>query len=139
MESSRAHNQTLFALLLGLAFWASNAIAAECEKATTQIDLNMCSERTLEESEIALANVQQQIVDRLKERPETLNALNKAQQTWLTFRNAECAFASSDGTGGSAYSMIVSRCREGLNRERTKRLALYLTCEEGDPLCPVPK
>ena len=54
--------------------------------------------------------------------PESLPSLEKAQRTWLAYRNAECAFQGANpGTMGSSDQVA---CVADLNRLRAKDLTV---------------
>jgi len=123
------------AAALGVALSAS---AAGCGDNATQADLDVCAGDALKTSDAALNSTYRQLMDRLKADAAKRTRLIDAQKAWLAFRNAECNFVASDVVGGSIYPMIISQCADGLTRSRTRQLAAYLHCPEGDMSCPVP-
>jgi uncharacterized protein YecT (DUF1311 family) len=62
--------------------------------------------------------------------------LRNAQRSWIGFRDLQCKFEASAVQGGSAYPMVQSGCLARLTDERTRQLAAYGTCQEGDLACP---
>jgi uncharacterized protein YecT (DUF1311 family) len=66
------------------------------------------------------------------------NLLTTAQKAWIAFRDAECDFQAGNSVDGSIYPMLIAMCRTGLTQKRTEELKVYLNCDEGDTLCPVP-
>ncbi len=62
--------------------------------------------------------------------------LRVAQRAWLAVRDRDCAFVSSGSDGGSVAPMINASCLVEETQTRTKWLARYLVCEEGDLSCP---
>ncbi len=81
----------------------------------------------------------QEITVRLKDHLATKKLLVEAQRNWLRFRDAECALRASTVEGGSAYSMVMEGCLADLTTERVKDMQYYLSCEEGDLSCPIPR
>jgi uncharacterized protein YecT (DUF1311 family) len=114
------------------------AHAQDCTRAATQSELNVCAEQGLAKSDAALNAAYRRIMARLKGDAAARNLLVAAQRAWLGFRDAECAFAASGVSSGSAYPMVVTKCRDELTQDRTKTLRADLACREGDLSCPVP-
>ena len=121
-------------------FVASGAQAQtiKCDKASTQTDMNLCADQAYRKSDAALNAAYKEVSARLKQDTNATSQLQAAQNAWLFFRDAECAFSSSGTTGGSAYPMVLSMCLDKLTQARTKELRAYLKCEEGDTSCPLP-
>ena len=113
------------------------AVAAECED-QTQTGLNRCADAAYQKADAALNGVYKEITRRLKGDAATMQLLVSAQKAWLSFRDAECAFANAANTGGSIYPMVYAQCLERLTKARTSDLRAYLKCGEGDLGCPVP-
>ena len=126
------------ALALTIMAPVARSRAADCSNAATQSDMNICADQAFRRSDAALNSTYRQITDRLKTDAAARGLLVTAQKAWLAFRDADCAFASSAVSGGSIYPMIVTQCRDALTQDRTRRLAGYLKCAEGDLSCPVP-
>ncbi|ADP18676.1 hypothetical protein AXYL_05376 [Achromobacter xylosoxidans A8] len=119
---------------------AANAQAQplDCGNAATQTDMSLCADQAYRKSDAALNAAYKEVGARLKNDRDATTQLHAAQKAWLFFRDAECAFASSSTSGGSAYPMTLSLCLDKLTQARTKELRAYLKCEEGDLSCPVP-
>ncbi len=129
-----------FPIMLGLFIIMplSAAWAQDCANASDQASLNMCADMAYKKTDIILNAVYSQIVARLKGDPQTTKLLVTAQKSWLSFRDAECNFATSGSAEGSVYPMLVTQCRDDLTSKRIEDLKLYLHCQEGDLSCPVP-
>ncbi len=110
----------------------------KCDQASTQTDMSLCADQAYRKSDAALNAAYKDVMARLKGDKDTATKLQAAQKAWLFFRDAECAFSSGGVAGGSAYPMVLSQCLDKLTQARTKDLAAYLKCEEGDMNCPVP-
>lgn len=113
--------------------------ADECmDKATVQADMDLCAANAYKASDAELNRVYREIERRLSDDATTRKRLVAARRAWLTFRDADCAFAASGTDGGSAYPMVYNQCLDGLTRMRIDGLQHYLRCQEGDLGCPVP-
>ncbi|WP_088146487.1 lysozyme inhibitor LprI family protein [Achromobacter denitrificans] len=110
----------------------------DCGKAATQTDMSLCADQAYRKSDADLNAAYQEVNARLKDDKTAATQFHAAQRAWLFFRDAECAFASTGTSGGSAYPMALSTCLDKLTQARTKELRAYLKCEEGDLTCPVP-
>ena len=116
----------------------SVARAENCSNAVDQATMNRCADEAYKKTDTELNAIYKQILVRLNGNDKTTKLLVAAQKTWLSFRDAECAFATSASVEGSVYPMLVSQCRDGLTRKRIDALNVYLECAEGDLGCPVP-
>ncbi len=86
---------------------SASALADECDKATTQLELNTCSAQQYQAADKKLNQTYQAAVKRAAAPQRDL--LKKAQQAWIT-RDADCAFIGSGTEGGSVQPMIVNQC-----------------------------
>lgn len=66
---------------------------------------------------------------------DTLKLLKTAQRAWISFRDAECAYATAGSAGGSIHPMEVSMCLTTVTEDRIKQIEADNTCEEGDVSC----
>ncbi len=114
------------------------AQAAGCTHAADQGAMDACAGNSLKASDGELNSLYRQIRQRLTDNADATRLLIAAQRAWVVYRDAECAFASSASTGGSAHPMIQSMCLDKLTRARIDALKGYLKCEEGDLSCPLP-
>ncbi|HTR12346.1 MAG TPA: lysozyme inhibitor LprI family protein [Roseiarcus sp.] len=137
-ELRRSEMRILTALFLGVALSATGAFAEECKKLEKQQEKNECYSKQLPLSEKALSDTYKVVLGRLQDRPDTLTALELAQEAWKVYRDAECLFSASGSAGGSAYVGVLAECKDDLTDARVKKLNTYLHCKEGDPACPVP-
>jgi uncharacterized protein YecT (DUF1311 family) len=130
--------RTLAVIWFGAVFLVQSAAAEDCSNMKTQIETTACANQALQTSEQLLDKVYARLADRVNGRVEASAALTAAEEAWIAFRNAECAFVASNSVGGSAYPMIVAQCRDGLTRARIATLSSYTECKEGDLTCPAP-
>lgn len=122
---------TCAALLL-----SSQALADDCASANTQIEMNACAAGQYKAADARLNDTWRNALRRAE--PTQQELLKKAQNAWITLRDADCALISSGTEGGSAQSMIFSQCLTDKTNEREAFLASLLQCEEGDLSCPLP-
>lgn len=110
----------------------------KCDEEADQQSMNRCADASFMEVDNLLNDLYAQIQGRLKDDAEVSSALRLSQRSWVSFRNAECAFAASAVKGGSVFPMAYTQCAEGLTQKRVADFEAYLACEEGDVTCPVP-
>lgn len=123
-------------LLLTTLLLSGPALADECANASTQSDLNACTATQYQAADKKLNETYQTAMKRAEAPQREL--LKKAQQAWITLRDADCAFISSGSEGGSVQPMIDNQCLHDKTVEREAYLASLLQCEEGDLSCPLP-
>ncbi len=117
----------------------SAAQADQCmDKAVDQASMNRCAAQAYEKFDADLNRYFHEIRQRLADDVDARHLLRDSQRAWITFRDAECAFAASAAIGGSVYPMAHDLCLADLTQKRAHELRQYLECEEGDMTCPVP-
>lgn len=122
--------------LLATLLLSAPALADECDNATTQSDLNQCTASQYQAADKKLNDTYQTAIKRPNKPQRDL--LQKAQQAWITLRDADCEFVSSATEGGSVQPMVHNQCLHDKAVEREAWLASLLQCEEGDLSCPLP-
>ncbi len=101
--------------------------------AQTQLELNEKAGSELRQAETRMDAVYRGVMAKISNTGK--EALQAAQETWLNFRNQECAFETMGSTGGSIHLMVVAECRSRLTTQRIKDLEAQLNCQEGNPSC----
>lgn len=119
------------ALLASGAAWAD-----DCSNANTQTEMNQCAAAQYQAADKKLNETWQQALKRVSGQQQEL--LKKAQQAWISLRDADCAFLASGAEGGSMQPMLISQCMTDKSVEREAFLASLLQCEDGDQNCPLP-
>ncbi|MDW3562089.1 hypothetical protein CIW68_19620 [Enterobacter cloacae] len=114
---------------------SASALADECDKATTQLELNTCSAQQYQAADKKLNQTYQAAIKRAAAPQRDL--LKKAQQAWIALRDADCNFIGSGTEGGSVQPMIISQCLTEKTVEREAFLASLMQCEEGNLSCPL--
>lgn len=126
-------------VLLAVAVLATTPVhAQECNDSSNQHELHVCADEAYKKTNAVLNATYQEILGRLKDDEPTREMLVKAQRAWLSFRNAECDFATFAAKDGSIWPMLNLQCLDALTAKRNAELKAYLHCEEGDMRCPVP-
>lgn len=119
------------ALLASGAAWAD-----DCSNANTQTEMNQCAAAQYQAADKKLNETWEQALKRASGQQQEL--LKKAQQAWISLRDADCAFLASGAEGGSMQPMLISQCMTDKSVEREAFLASLLQCEDGDQNCPLP-
>lgn len=109
-----------------------------CANASDQTTLTQCADKSFRKADAELNVLYKRMRGRLKDDADTTKLLVATQRAWMSFRDAECNFASSSNSGGSMYPMVGSECREKEARSRIKTFQTYLNCKSEDGLCPLP-
>jgi len=123
-------------LFFAAALLSAPALADDCASASTQTELNSCTATQYQAADKKLNDTYSTAMKRADAPQREL--LKKAQQAWITMRDADCAFISSATEGGSVQPMINNQCLHDKTVEREAWLASLLQCEEGDLSCPLP-
>ncbi|MBJ3815956.1 DUF1311 domain-containing protein [Shimwellia pseudoproteus] len=123
---------TLFALSLLL---PGAALAANCDQAATQTEMNTCSAEQYQQADRQLNATWQNVSALADDNQKAL--LKKAQNAWIALRNADCALLASGTEGGSVQPMIRNQCMTDKTRDREAFLASLTQCDEGDLSCPL--
>ena len=123
-------------LALAALLLSGPVIAAECDNASTQAELNKCTADLYQAADKKLNQTYQDALKRAA--PQQATLLKKAQQTWISLRDADCAFVSASAQGGSVQPMVENQCLTDKSAEREAWLASLMQCEEGDVSCTLP-
>ena len=116
--------------------FSASALADDCANANTQSEMNICAAQQNQAADKKLNQTYQDAMKRAAMPQRDL--LKKAQQAWITLRDADCAFAASGTAGGSVQPMILNQCLAEKTADREAFLASMMQCEEGDLSCPLP-
>ena len=130
MNISRGCKATLALLSMCVAM---PALAANCDKAITQADINACFGKDFATADKTLNGLYQQLMKKLE--PEDQKLLQDAQRSWIAFRDKHCAFVSNPVSGGSIYPTIFAGCATKVTVQRSQQLRARLNCQEGDMGC----
>lgn len=96
------------------------AFAQNCENAQSQMELNQCSYHQFQTADAALNVSYQKLMAKLS--PEQQASLRKAERSWVSYRDNECAFETIGSLGGSINALMVNQCEMNLTVAQMKRL-----------------
>ena len=119
--------------LVVAALCLAGVFAAGSALAQSQMELNAQAGADLRKSDQQLNAVYNRLRAKISDAGKT--SLQTAQQSWLSFRDQECAFETMATAGGSIHSMMVALCLTRLTDQRVKDLEAQLNCKEGDLSC----
>ena len=105
-----------------------------CGDMANQGDMNECFVKAYKKTDAKLNRVYQALLKKLDDAP-TQKLLRDAQRAWLTYRNTQCTFETSDSNGGGIHPTASAHCLDEKTAARVKELESQLTCEEGDMSC----
>jgi uncharacterized protein YecT (DUF1311 family) len=105
----------------------------DCDNAMAQIEMNICANRDYQTADTELNAVYKKAMAaahemdvQAKEMGEhyvgAVDALKRAQRSWIGYRDGQCELAGFEARGGSMEPMLVSGCLADLTRKRTAEL-----------------
>ncbi|MFO1101937.1 MAG: lysozyme inhibitor LprI family protein [Methylocystis sp.] len=116
-----------------LTLWPSFALAKPCGGRGSQTDLNLCEGDNFKQADAKLNAVYGKLMKKIS--TDGQSKLREAQNSWIAYRDAQCAFETLGTIDGSIHSMVVAQCLADLTEQQTKRLEHQFNCEEGDVSC----
>jgi uncharacterized protein YecT (DUF1311 family) len=99
-------------------------LQTECTSASTQQEMNLCSEKEHQDADAQLTALYRQIAADLSrgKDPTALPKLREAEQAWRRYRDLHCEAARSQFKGASMSAMIWSDCMTGVTLNRIQDL-----------------
>jgi len=110
----------LVLVLIGSASVPVVAAGADCEKATTQHEIEECSRAEFESTSRALETAYNGYLTSLAGHERDL--LGRAQEAWLRYRDANCEASAAAYAGGSLAATELVACKKRLTHERLAEL-----------------
>jgi uncharacterized protein YecT (DUF1311 family) len=92
-----------------------------CANAQTTADMDACAGKEYKKADAALNKTYREVSANLDD-PGYKEALKKAQQVWITFRDANCEMKSYINKGGTIYPIVYTNCLTEMTSRRTKEL-----------------
>lgn len=128
---------TRHALIFALSVLTAPLALAACEQARTQGALDDCAADRYAQADQALNQEYAAYLKRLGgiQRKQ----FRQAQNAWIKFRDASCAFEVSGVEKGSAHPMVHRQCLAAKTEERVRQIQGLASCQEGDLSCPAPR
>ncbi|WP_455816202.1 lysozyme inhibitor LprI family protein [Pseudomonas cerasi] len=116
-------------------FPCSQLMAADCNNAQTQSEMNQCAFADYKKADKELNSTYQKALKMTS--GEQQNLLQSAQKKWISYRDADCKFQTYKSSDGSVNPMNTAICLQNKTEQRTKELQSMLNCPEGDVSCPL--
>jgi uncharacterized protein YecT (DUF1311 family) len=136
-------NVVTIKLLLGLAlFLPSLTFSADpCKDSKTTLEMNDCLSAQIDAAEKVLAKYLKESQRHYADAPNVLASLDKAQRTWIQFRDNHCDAVYEIWSGGTIRGAMHGYCRLEQTRRRTHDLwQTYLTfMDSTPPILPEPQ
>ncbi|MFO1123889.1 MAG: lysozyme inhibitor LprI family protein [Methylocystis sp.] len=95
--------------------------------------MNLCESDNFKQVDAQLNAVYAKLMKKIS--PVGQSKLREAQKSWISYRDAQCAFDTLGTLDGSIHTMVAAQCLAELTENQTKRLQHQLNCEEGDVSC----
>ncbi|PDT84617.1 lysozyme inhibitor LprI family protein [Sinorhizobium sp. BJ1] len=120
-------------LIVATSAFAQEQPEVDCQKAVTQMDLNICAGQEYGAADAELNKTYREAIAVMQETDRELGdidaayvgaveALKEAQRAWIGYRDGQCELAGFEARGGSMEPMLVSGCLAELTRKRTAEL-----------------
>ena len=130
----------LILLALPVLLFASNAQADEkidCKSSNlNQMQLNQCAGIDFDKADAKLNALYRDLIKRYDPPDQAL--LKAAENKWIAYRDAECAFETNLTIGGTIHPMVETFCWTEKTNARMKELTAQMNCGDGDTECNPP-
>lgn len=97
----------------------------KCNPEGNTIEMRKCATDEYQRQDGKLNQVYQKLVSQLE--GERKQKLVIAQRSWITFRDKNCSFVSSEASGGTLEPLLYTGCLSELTKKRTDDLNSYLS------------
>jgi uncharacterized protein YecT (DUF1311 family) len=105
----------------------------DCKNPPDQLTMNTCAEKDYKASDKKLNDTYHALMAAISKPGQA--KLQKAQRSWVAYRDAQCDFDTMGTSTGSIHPMIQLACLSGLTQMQTEHLNQQLHCQEGDTAC----
>jgi uncharacterized protein YecT (DUF1311 family) len=105
----------------------------DCKAASTQIELDYCAGQDFKAADARLNAVYQQLMAKYDVANQAL--LRAAEEKWIAWRDAECAYETALTVGGTVHPMMETMCDTEKTNTHIKELERERDCQEGDITC----
>jgi uncharacterized protein YecT (DUF1311 family) len=110
--------------------------AIDCKNAANQMELDYCAGQDFKTADAKLNALYQALMAKYDTNNQAL--LRNAQEKWLAWRDAECAYETELTWGGTIHSMMQTECDTDKTNTRIEELERQRDCAEGDISCNSP-
>ena len=94
----------------------------ECMSPRTTLEINACAKALAEAAEADMLSQFSRLMESLARSHGGSLGLERAQEEWVRYRNAQCNFAYGYALGGTAATSYALSCQTRLNRARAEEL-----------------
>jgi uncharacterized protein YecT (DUF1311 family) len=108
----------------------------DCKNAATQMELDYCAGLDFKAADAKLNALYQGLMAKYNTNNQAL--LRDAEEKWLAWRDAECAYETALTVGGTIHPMLETECDSAETNDRIKELERQRDCQEGDITCNPP-
>ena len=109
---------------------------ADCDKAATQTDMNICSYDHYKAADAELNRLYRTKMRALTA-PGSKERLKAAERAWVAFRDASCLYeVGPREESGTIWPLLMNSCMLRLTRERIAAMQEYVECTRGEDFCP---
>ena len=113
----------------------ARALPPDCRSEQSQAALNICSYEEYKAADAELNAMYRLLREKLDGKAREFAA--RAEQAWITFRDAEClSRLGAREDSGTIYPLLFNVCMTRLTRERTKDLREQAKCPGTRLDCP---
>lgn len=132
----------LFIILIMLYSSFSISDDFDCKYAMNSMQISYCAELELTKAEEQMETYFIKAKQHHSEDLQLITAINKAQDAWLTYSEAQCGAVYTRFRDGSISDLMEISCKENLTKKRTYEIWTdYLTYMDGEeePVLPEPQ
>lgn len=107
-------------VLLFTFFAVAGTAAGQCDDKRTTLDISQCLNAELKKADAELSRVYELALRRL--RAANAERLRKAQQAWISYRDAQCKAEFGLWDAGTGGQIALPRCMLTLTKRRTAEI-----------------
>ena len=114
----------------------------DCKYAMNSMQISYCAELELAKAEQQMETYFVKAKQHHSEDSQLITAIDKAQEAWLIYSDAQCAAVYTRFRDGSISDLMEISCKENLTNKRTHEIWTdYLTYMDGEeqPVLPEPQ
>jgi uncharacterized protein YecT (DUF1311 family) len=115
--------------MIGAAYFAASLWASDCDRASTQAQLNACYGEDFAKADRALNKIRAAL------NADQKAALKNAQAAWIDFRDLAREFETINSKSGSIHTAALGVCLTEKTNARIAEIEKLANCEEGDITC----
>ncbi len=117
--------KTVLLLFVVVAAFVSSGAAKKapdpCSNPQTTLEMRECEAKMLKEADASLNKVYKQLISLIGDKAQK-DRLKAAEQAWLKYRDAHCAFMAGFYEGGTMEAQTYTACLREMTEKRTSEL-----------------